>query len=237
MSEELIAQALAPFLHRAQLANAVTGFATCLAGIMPLLWTAMIGGQPRRWTFVYGCIVLTGIPTVWFHAYEENTTAAAFDVASNIFLVWAMQIGVAGDFMTPRKRNIFLGIVTLLNALAFAWIFSEIGAESKLKLIDFGAWGFFYVGEVALILNSFLVTGIFFAHLRRIPPVARPLLYTVFILFFAGMLLATADNSLVLGRIFALHALWHLIGAFALTTLWLFNHVRFQIGEPDHARP
>jgi hypothetical protein len=41
---------------------------------------------------------------------------------------------------------------------------------------------------------------------------------------------------MVLFRIFALHALWHLIGAFALITLWLFNHVRFQQGDLAYAR-
>ena len=28
-------------------------------------------------------------------------------------------------------------------------------------------------------------------------------------------------------RIFAWHAVWHLVGAFGFITLWVFNHVRF----------
>jgi len=70
MSDQILLQALFPFQHQAQLANAVTGFATCLAGIMPLLYCWLFRPQPRRWVLAYLCILVTGIPTVWLYAYE-----------------------------------------------------------------------------------------------------------------------------------------------------------------------
>ena len=71
------------------------------------------------------------------------------------------------------------------------------------------------------------MVGLFVARRERIPERARPLLIGVFGLFFFGMLLATARNDVVLFPFLALHALWHLVGAFAFVGLWAFNHVRF----------
>jgi len=64
MSDEVLRQALFPFQHQAQLANAVTGLATCFGGIMPLLFCRLYRPQPRRWMLAYLCILITGIPTV-----------------------------------------------------------------------------------------------------------------------------------------------------------------------------
>jgi len=224
----------APFLHKAQLANAVTGFATCFAGIMPMLYTLLTKPQPPRWFFAYFCILLTGIPTVWLHAYEGNRLASAADVGSNIFLVWAIQLGVAGDFLSPRNRWRFTTLATLINFSVIAFIFYEITLPVKVKALDFGAFGQFYIGELALIINGWIVAGIFYANLKRVPEQARGLLHLMFTLFFLGMILASAANSHVILRVFAWHAMWHIVGAFALVTLWLFNHVRFN--EPAPAR-
>lgn len=65
------------------LANAVTGLATVLAGVMALLLTWAAGPsdptqgklQPRRWMVVYAGIVVTGVPTVWYHGFGETLWA------------------------------------------------------------------------------------------------------------------------------------------------------------------
>lgn len=219
---------LAPFLHKAQLANAVTGFATCLAGIMPLLYTLLTRPQPRRWVFVYTCILLTGIPTVWLHAYEGDRIAGATDTGSNIFLVWAIQMGAAGDFLRGNLKRNFIILSTALNFSAIAFLFYEaIYLTTKVKAIDLGDFGWFNIGELALIISAWAATILFFLNWKKIPAAARPLLLVVFCMFFCGMILASAKNAQVSMRVFAWHAVWHLVGAFALITLWLFNHIRF----------
>ncbi|HOT50410.1 MAG TPA: hypothetical protein P5318_12675 [Candidatus Hydrogenedentes bacterium] len=220
-------QALAPFLHKAQLANAVTSFATCLGGIMPLLFTALAGRQPRRWVFVYACVLITGIPTVWLHAYEGNRVASFFDVGTNILLAWALQLAVAGDFLKPEARRRLALVSTSANLIVIGWLFLEISLVPKKPLLAFGSFGQFYVGEVALILNCFVVVGLFAANHARIPREARGLFYLIVAMFLCGLFLATAGNDQVSLRIFAWHSVWHLVGAFGFVTLWLFNHVRF----------
>lgn len=215
------------FLHAAQLANTVTGFATCMAGIVPMIYCLIIARQPPRWFFVYFCILVTGIPTVWLHSDEANPYAAAADVGSNVFLTWSMLMAVSGDFLAPAKRNIFRVVVSVLDFAALSWITYETQLPQKWKMLDFGDFGFFHVGEVILIMNAWLVAGMFFGHWRHIPRHSRPALIMTFVMFFAGMLLATASNSHISYRIFAWHAVWHIIGAFALVTLWLFNHLRY----------
>lgn len=225
---------LAPFLHKAQLANAVTGFATCFAGIMPLFYCWLVKGQPPRWTFVYWCILLTGIPTVWLHAYEGNRIAGATDTGSNIFLVWAIHMGLAGDFLSGTRKRAFITISTALNFSAIAFLYYEaIFLETKVKALSFGSFGWFNIGEFALILSSWVSVIVFIVYRRQIARNALPLLVLTFSMFFCGMILAAASNAHVTLRVFAWHAVWHLVGAFALITLWLFNHVRFNEPAQD----
>ena len=226
---------LAPFQHPAQLANAVTGFATCMAGIMPMLYCWLVRPHPRRWHFAYFCILLTGIPTVWLHAYEGNRIASATDTGSNIFLTWAIHVAIAGDFFRGRTLRAFLTATTAAMILAIGFLYYEaLYLPVKIKLIDLGAYGYFHIGQTMLIVNGWVATGLFFAHLRRIPARAGPLLLLVFVMFFTGMVLASAGNARITWRIFAWHSVWHLLGAFALITLWLFNDVRFY--EPGRRR-
>ena len=217
------------YLHQAQLANTVTGFCTCMAGIMPMLYCLILKPQPPRWFFVYFCILLTGIPTVWLHSDEGNRLAGAFDVGSNIFLVWSILLAASGDFMKRANANRFRISITVIDFAAIAYIFYEAMYIEGWRFtpIRFGEHGQFHFGETVLIINSWLSAGIFFAYRKQIPPSARPLILTVFLMFFAGMLLASAANNQIWWRIFAWHSIWHIVGAFALITLWLFNHVRF----------
>jgi len=227
MSEELIRQALYPFQHQAQLANAVTGFATCLGGIMPLLYCWLCKPQPRRWMLAYFCILVTGIPTVWLHAYEGNRLISFFDVGTNILLVWAIEIAVSGDFMEAPARRKLLAVLTLLNIGVWIYLAYEVVAPVKRYFIAFGGHGGFHFGQLALILNAFVVVALFVADYRHIPRAARGLFHLVVCMFLFGLVLATARQSFVMTRVFAWHAVWHLVGAFGFVTLWLFNHVRF----------
>jgi len=222
-----------PWLHEAQLANTVTGFATCFAGILPLLYTVLTGPQPRRWIFAYWCILITGVFTVWFHAYEDSVTLAAFDTGSNIFMVWAVQIAAAGDFLRPRMAKRVIIASTIINLGVFAWMAWEVQSGNRSLVIPLGEFGGFYMSETALIANSFAATGLFMYHWSLIPAHARGLLLLTFFLFLIGLVLATADGSFISFRIFAWHAVWHLVSAFALLTLWLFNFVRFRVPAPS----
>ena len=220
------------YLHEAHLANIVTSYCTCLAGIMPMLYTLLTRKQPGRWFFVYFCILLTGIPTVWLHTVEGNRVASFFDTGSNIFLAWALQIAVSGDFMRRRPRITLLSITTVVNLCAWSWMIYEIFAPEKKPLLTFGEFGHFMVGEVTLIANAWVVAVLFFVYYGRIPRAARPLLLLTLAMFLLGMFLATASNEQVSGYIFPWHATWHIVGAFGFITMWVFNHVRFS----EHAR-
>jgi len=215
------------YQHDAQLANIVTSYCTCLGGIIPLLFTALTRSQPRRWVLVYGCILLTGIPTVWMHSVEGNHLASFFDVGTNITLAWALIVGVAGDFLLPESRRKLLLIVTPVNLLVLLWLFLEISLVPKRPIISFGEFGQFYAGEVALIVNAWVVALVFLRNAAKLPRDARPLLYATVALFFIGMVLASASNREITWRILPWHAAWHVVGMFGFITMWLFNDVRF----------
>ena len=216
-----------PYQHDAQLANIVTSYCTCLAGIMPMVFTLLTRAQPARWFAVYLCILITGIPTVWLHSVEGNRLASFADVGTNILLAWALQIAVSGDFMHRPSRRVLLSITTGFNVLVWGYLAWEVQAPKKVPFLSFGEFGQFYAGELALILNAFIVTGLFIRYHGRIERRARPILYLVICMFLIGMILASASNSHISPWIFPWHAAWHIVGAFGFMALWLFNHVRF----------
>ena len=215
------------YQHDAQLANLVTSYCTCLGGILPIVLTILTKRQPARWMFAYVCVLITGVFTVWLHANEGNRLASFFDVGTNILLAWALQVAVSGDFLKGQARSILICISSLLNLAVLAWLAYEVKAPQKAPLIRFGEFGQFYTGEVALIVNCWVVAGLFFVNLGKIPSVARPLLYLVFSIFFVGMLLATASNSQISFGILPWHAVWHILGMVGFFAMWVFNAVRF----------
>jgi hypothetical protein len=217
------------YMHEAHLANIVTSWCTCMAGLMPMIFWFITKKQPVRWFFAYCCILLTGIPTVWMHALEmqEGLKAAAFfDTGSNVFLAWALLIAVSGDFMRPRRRAFLLTVVTAFNILAWGWMFSEIFGERR-PVIEFGGYGHFYAGELALILNAFIVTGVMVRFHKRVPAAAKPFLWLIVGMFLCGLFLASATNEHISFYVLPWHAAWHILGAFAFITWFFFNHVRF----------
>jgi hypothetical protein len=217
------------------LANTVTGFATLFSGALALAFCRFVAPQPPRWRFAYWTIVVTGVFTVTLHGFGETVPGfgsrwfwAFLDTGSNIVVAWALALGVLGDYYGPAFRRRVGALLTLAMLAGVAWHLADLlpGAE-RAYLIPLGAWGGFYPGESFLIAFAWLVVGLFWARRERIPPRARPLLGLVVAIFLAGMLLATASNERVVYPFFALHALWHVVGAFGFVALWAMNHVRF----------
>ena len=215
------------YQHDAQIANIVTSYCTCLGGILPIVLTVLTRRQPARWMFAYVCVLITGVFTVLLHANEGNRLASFFDVGTNILLAWALQVAVSGDFLRQRPRRVLIGVSSLVNLAVLLWLAYEVKAPQKVPLLRFGEFGQFYAGEVALIANCWVVAGLFFGNLGKIPARARPLLYLMFSIFFVGMLLATASNSQISFGIFPWHAVWHILGMVGFVTMWVFNAIRF----------
>lgn len=208
------------------LANTVSAYAIIFAGLLTLALTALMAPQPRRWWAVYAGVLLTGIPTVWHHGFGETLTTGFFDIGTNLLLAWLIQWAVLGDYYRRRTRRWVAGTTGVLILLFLAWK-RAVGRLSQLNALSFGDFGGFHVGEVLLILNSFLGVGLLYARLGRIPPHARPLLYLVTGIFLLGLGLATASNQQVDFRILAYHATWHIVSAFGFVALWVFNSARF----------
>ncbi len=215
------------YQHDAHLANIVTSYCTCLGGLMPLLYCAFTRVQPRRWVLVYFFVFLTGVPTVWLHAVEGDRLASFFDTGSNILLAWWLIVATAGDFLKPAARRRLVGITLACNTVAWLWLLYEVFAPEKLPLLRIGAHGEFYAGEIALIANCWVAAILFFRFRGQISKASRPFMYTILVMFFLGMILATGDNDHISLYILPWHATWHIVGAFGFITFWAFNHVRF----------
>ncbi len=208
----------------ADLANAVTSFATIFSGLMTLALTALMGRQPRRWLFAYLCIFITGLPTLWMHGFGEQFPARVSDIGTNLLLAWALQFAILGDYYSRRTQIRGALVSGLVNAAYVAWL---IVTRTRTLVIPLGGLGGFTLGETLLISNSLFAVGLLYARHARIPARARPLLYLFTGIFILGALLATASNSQVDFRVAAWHALWHIVGAFGFIAVWAFNHKRF----------
>jgi len=233
------------------LANTITGFATFFSGCACLVLAWAIHPHPLRWRFAYWMIVVTGVFTVTLHGFGETNPIFGprwfwgfLDTGSNIVVAWALAMAVLGDYYGASAQRRGRAILTLAMVAGIAWHFYDrLPSTSRAYLIPLGDWGGFYPGESCLIALSWTMVGLLVARRQRISERAWRILMLVFALFFLGMLLATARNDVVLFPFLALHALWHLVSAFAFVGLWAFNHVRFAMEgqeagapEPDRAR-
>ncbi len=217
------------------LANTVTGFATLFSGVLALAFCRFVAPQPARWRFAYATIIVTGIFTVTLHGFGETVPGfvprwlwAFLDTGSNIVVAWALALGVLGDYYEPPFARRARALLTLAMLAGVAWhLYDRLPGTERAYLIPLGAWGGFYPGESFLIALAWVVVGLFWARRERIPRRAKPLLALVVAIFGFGLLLATASNERVVYPFFAMHALWHVVGAFGFVTLWAMNHVRF----------
>lgn len=227
------------------LANTVTGFSTFFAGVTCVLYSRLVMTQPPRWKFAYWMVVITGVFTVTLHGFGETNPVwgarwfwAFLDTGSNIVVTWAFALAILADFYSRATRRWADPALTLAMLVGVGWhYYDRMPSTERHYMVPFGDWGGFYPGETWLILFSFLVTGLLIANRARIPARAMPLLWIVFVTFLCGMLLATASNDKILFPFLPLHALWHVVSAFGLVTLWAFNHVRFAAAsEVKHDR-
>ena len=217
------------------LANTITGFATLFAGCACLILARALHPHPPRWRFAYWMIVLTGVFTITLHGFGETNPVLGprwfwgfLDTGSNIVVAWALALAVLGDYYGEAAQRRGRPILHAAMLVGVTWhLYDRLPGTERAYLIPLGGWGGFHPGESWLIALSFTVVGLFVARRDRIPGPARPLLWLVVGLFFFGMLLATARNDVVLFPFLALHALWHLVGAFGFVAFWAFNHARF----------
>lgn len=214
------------------LANTVTSFATILSGVLTILLT-FIRPQPRRWLMVYGAILLTGLPTLWMHGTAEaNFTARLADIGTNLLLAWSIQFAVLGDFYSKKTRLLVTGATAVLIITYMIWSASVGPVRSRVFPIDLGDFGGFTVGELMLISNSLLATGLLAGMWKRLARYDRPLLVLLIVWFIGGMILASGSNQRVDWGFFAWHALWHIESAFGFFILWALNDSRFHHNWP-----
>ena len=208
-----------------ELTNAVTGFATLLSGVLTLLLSFLVAPQPWRWRAAYAAIVVTGIPTIWYHGFGETFPAKVWDVSTNYLVSWTIIAAALGDYYRPRTRWLVAGAMFAVNVAAIADMLAT-GAPNT-KLVSFGANGY-SIRQLTLIANSLLATLLLYGKFREIVPAARPLLHLQTAWFLGGAWLASANIHRVDGTVIAYHALWHVVGAFGFVVIWAFNHVRFR---------
>ncbi len=214
----------------ADLANAVSAYATILSGILPLILCWLVAPQPRRWLFAYLCILITGIPTVWMHGFGEQFPARVADIGTNLLLAWALQYAILGDYYSQRTQRSVTAITGVI-ILAFIMQLIASGPERRLA-ITLGEAGEFTWGELLLIANSILAVSLFYLRQAMMPVKAKPLLYLITIIFLIGLGFATPSNHRVDFTVVAYHAIWHIVGAYGFIVLWVFNHVRFSATKP-----
>lgn len=214
------------------LANTATGFATLFAGATGLGLSRLLRRQPPAWERVWLTVAITGIFTVTLHGFGETAPGfgprwfwAFLDTGSNIVVAWAVGMAALSDYYEPAAARRGGRLLTAAMLAGIAWHFVDrLPGTERHYLIPLGTWGGFYPGESCLIALSLAAAGLFAARRGRMPPRARPLLASVLALFTGGMLLATARNDLVVAPFLPLHALWHVVGAFAFVFLWAFEH-------------
>jgi hypothetical protein len=53
-----------------------------------LALTALVRAQPRRWAAVWAAIVLTGLPTVWYHGVGGACWPATAGITTNLLVTF-----------------------------------------------------------------------------------------------------------------------------------------------------
>jgi hypothetical protein len=220
------------------LANTQTGFATLLAGLLPLLLCHLVERHPPRWMLVYWLILATGIFTVTLHGFGETNPVlgerwfwAFLDTGSNIVVTWSIVRAVLLDFYSAATQRWALPLAASMMVVGVAWHLVDRYTGGG-YLLGFGSWGGFKPGQTWLIGFALAATILFYIKSAAIPAKAMPVLRLVTALFLLGLALATARSDRIVYPFLSIHALWHVVGAFGFIALWAFNDVRFRGGEP-----
>lgn len=218
------------YLFPADVADAVTGFATLFAGITTVFFTLSLGRQPARWLAVYISVIITGIPTIWYHG-TLDFTARVFDIGTNLLVAWLVTRAALDDGYTPGLRNgliIFFGVVDVLVIAGLV----ATGTQSGFSAFAVGV-GNYRLPQLALLVNSLAGVLLLFGRLRFAPKSARPLLYLTTGWFLLGAIFASQPNEKIDADFIVYHAIWHLLSAFGFLFLWAYNHARFISAAPD----
>lgn len=217
------------YLHDAHIANVVTSFATLGSGLVVTLFWWFDGKQPLRWLFFYLTIIITAIPTIIHHMYPTQQFWTSVDVMSNILLIWALEIALAGDFFSKVFYKKFVSVMTLINMLVILKLGYEIFSPPANLFLPLGEKSGFTFGETALILNAVLSVGIMAYYSKTCTQKQKSVLKVIVAIFILGLILATGSDDFIKPTFIGWHSLWHITGAFGFIVFWFFNHLRFSI--------
>ncbi len=208
-------------LSATELANTVTSLSTILAGIVPIVLEHITKTQPKRWVFAYWSIFISGIFTILYHGLGETYVLGRFDVGSNLLIVIALLNAFLGDFYGPKIQRKYTTIIGGVTASIF--VLSLVLGETNYYLvyIPLGGSGGFYLLEILLIVNAWLLVFIVIKNRKKIPLTARKVLYFAIILLFIAFLFATGSNHVVYLYWISMHAIWHMFHASVFTIIWI----------------
>jgi hypothetical protein len=212
-------------------ANSITSFATIFAGIV----TLTLGGlhrHPRHWMIVYAAILLTGLPTLWYHGSNEQVFLARIsDIGTNLLLAWWITWAALTDFYSKPARTRVASISAVIILAYLVWYGLAGPVISRLTVLSFGEFGGFTLGELVLISNSILGTFLLGLRIKMAPVRSRPYYWITIAWFILGMLAATASNHQIDFGFMAWHALWHILGAFGFVMLWAYTDARYFLNK------
>ncbi|HOK08338.1 MAG TPA: hypothetical protein PLT82_00690 [Candidatus Hydrogenedens sp.] len=217
------------YLHDAHVSNVVTSFATLWSGIIVTLFWLFDGKQPLRWLFFYFTIIITAIPTIIHHMYPTQQLWTSVDIITNILLVWALELALAGDFFKNMHYKRFVLILSVINFFVVFKLGYEIFAPPERVFLKLGEKSGFTFGEVALILNAILSVSIMTYYSKTFTQKQKYVLKILVVIFLLGLILATGSDDFIKPTFIGWHSLWHITGAFGFIVFWYFNHLRFSI--------
>lgn len=220
------------------LANTVTGFATLVAGVLLAAMSSLTGTQPLRWRAAYAWIAVVGFATIGAHAFSEPPGALAAeawsfaDVGSNLVLGGALVFALLADSAPSGwSQRVRIG-VGLVNAIGLVHSVAERVSPAASAAIAFGAAGGLSLGELAIALDYVALVVLLYRGREQMPARARRLLGALLAMGLVALPLAAQSSAALGQRIFAYHAIWHLVGAFALVVLFMINEIRFEEKPP-----
>lgn len=217
------------YLHDAHISNVVTSFATLWSGIVVTLFWWFDGKQPLRWLFFYLTIIITAIPTIVHHMYPTQQFWTSVDIMSNILLVWALELALAGDFLKAISYKRFVFVLSVINGFVVLKLGYEIFSPPESIFLQLGEKSGFTFGEVALILNAILSVSVMAYYSKTFTQKQKSVLKILVLIFLLGLILATGNDDFIKPTFIGWHSLWHVTGAFGFVVFWFLNHLRFSI--------
>ncbi len=217
------------YLHDAHVANVVTSFATLWSGIIITLFWWFDGKQSLRWLFFYLTIIITAIPTIIHHMYPTQQFWTSVDIMTNILLIWALGLALAGDFFTESFYTRYVFVLSVINLFVVLKLGYEIFSPPRNLFLPLGEKSGFTFGEVALILNAVVCVAIMGSFSKTFTKKQKSVLKLLVAMFFLGLVFATGSDDYIKPTFISWHSLWHVTGAFGFVVFWYLNHLRFSV--------